>query len=157
MSAGLIAYCEIYGNTGTAASCYIAFNVLCYSNSGASTDGIQCFGPSFNVTSVGNGRDGIRAGPAADYILSNCYMQGNGEFGFNAAGSNICTLVNCGFFNNTSGPFNGSAPAAYNNNPITLAGDAFTNLAGNVYSLNALASQGALLRSSAFRPFFHEG
>lgn len=161
-------YCEAYGNTATPLNCSFLFKVLSYSNTGATTDGVEfsgiigsCPAACIGVTAVNNGRHGVNLGNTLPKLLLNSYAQGNGTsgtgFGFINAGF-MCILLNCGGFNNTSGLTSGFVyPNGYVANSVSVTGDAFTNTAGNVYTLNSLPGQGAALRAAALPALFPRG
>lgn len=80
--------------------------------------------------------------------LENCYAESNGVFGYTAnAQTDLDSLINCGAYNNTSGP---TSLLNTNNiyNFITLTSTAFNNVAGLDFSLNSNAGGGASLRSA---------
>ena len=134
----ILEYSVIYSNTATAVTSTSAQYILTFNNTGGSTDGIVVNGTADHITSVGNGRHGINSGSGT---VQNSILQSNGGYGVNGSAlsfTNACYL-------NTSG----CIQTGYSSGTITLSGDAFTNTAGNVYSLNNLAGQGASCRAIA--------
>jgi len=151
-----VVMCESYANTATAIVATTANWVIAYSNTGASTDGISVDKFGMGIAAVANGRDGVRTLNAGPKLLVNNYAQGNTGTGLN----NNVQNIGLGWNNGTQG--NGTAtsfafPTGYSIGPLALSGDAFTNLAGNDYSLNNLASQGAALRNAAIPVLFPRG
>ncbi len=144
-------YTEAYANTATV----IANATLCYvltvNNTGTTTDGV---GPAVNpsmtdhCTAYGNGRDGVRI---ANGLITNSYSESNAVSAagvpFNATDTARPSIaLACGAL--TSLFLSGtvlSYPAL-----VTTTTTAFTNAAGNDFSLNNDATGGALLRGKAY-------
>jgi hypothetical protein len=85
-------------------------------------------------------------------VFTNCYVEGAGAYGFNISTfSDIVYLLSCGAYNNTSGSY----PTANIGQGRVISfktptGSVFTNAAGNDFSLDNTASEGALLRAAGF-------
>lgn len=157
-----VAYSEAYGNTATPIVASFILNTLTYLNTGSLTDGASTVGssPAFvsGLTAVGNGRDGFRPGGSAVILVQDSYAGGQAAgWGFNNAGLNIGLYNNNGTYNNLSGGISVVQPSGYAASSIAVSGDPFTNAAGNVYTLNNLVNQGALLRATATPSLFPRG
>lgn len=154
--------CEAYANTATPYSVQSAVDCLSYSNTGASTDGFTWASSeslAVNCVSYGNGRDGFTwvIGVSRVSGCINCHAENNAQYGFNVGSTSGQLLQNCSYYNNTSGGVN-STGVIYNAGAIAVtAGSVFTNAAGNDFSLNNTANQGALLRAAGFPGTFPRG
>lgn len=149
----LCVFCEATANTATPFTGHSLF-CLSYDNTGASTDGFSLPNNSMTLgcSAVGNGRAGyLLAGHAQ--IVMNAHAEANTGPGFrNGAAGNIPMLIRDGSYNNSARSDFTPGPARWGIDlaAITLSGSAFTNVAGDDYSLNATASAGAALRSAAY-------
>ena len=134
----------------------IARHCIASNNTGAASDGYQVSGTAQegifeHCIAYGNGRDGIRfTGDCNSRPPINCILVNNGGYGVNMATGvavNNPGYRNNAYYNNTSGARNNLAaePGA-----VTLAGDPFTNAAGNDFSLNNIAGAGAACRNAGF-------
>lgn len=146
---GTSLFCEAYGNTATPFTSG-AYSCLSYNNTGASTDGFTVVTgfSTANCVAYGNGRDGFRGGNGNDFYLINCHAEGNAGVGYNVSVRGLGT-INCSAYLNTGGS-GLSTGTSFAINPLTPSGSVFTSPAGNDFSLNALASQGALLRAQGY-------
>jgi len=150
-------FCEATGNSitpflGSAVGC------LSYGNTGASTDGFAPVQGSVNVNCVAynNGRHGFN-GTGVSATFASCISEGNAGAGYNAAGGDRTYLFNCASYGNSSGRVPSVTPAVVDVSPIVGGGTFFTNAAGGVFTLNALANQGALARGVGFPGTFPTG
>lgn len=158
--------CWIHDNTGVGVICTEFSTILrsvISNNTGASSDGIQCFHGAFisHCVIVGNGRDGIRTPwtysiGLGGHMLNNMLMSNSGygihtENGLARAYESVDYNA---FFNNTSGARNVILAGPHD---VTLTADPFINAAGNVYHLNTTAGGGAALRAAGFPGLFPGG
>lgn len=135
--------CEATGNTATPFGGTV-IRCLSYGNTGASTNGfnVGATAPAVLCSSYGNGQHGFSS--SASGTLINCYSEGNTGKGFSG---NNSILLNCGSYNNTGGR---SSSIQSDIGAITLTGSAFTNAAGNDFTLNNNSGAGALLRAAGY-------
>jgi hypothetical protein len=150
--------CEAYANTATAFTTSICVNCIASGNTGGSTDGfVSAGGIYMNCIAISNGRDGFRSTSNAQAIFINCHAEANGGYGFDM--TTACkALINCSYFNNTSGGVFANTSVMSNTGAISVtAGSVFTNAGGNNFSLNNIVNQGALLRAAANPAIFPRG
>lgn len=152
--------CEAYSNTNagfgtgsTGAQCVFC---IAHDNSGASSDGFidTGSGTSFmNCTAYTNGRDGFRVS-GNSITMVNCLAEANVGNGFSNTTANG-SLINCGVYNNgtnfslTAGTLSIGA--------ITATSTFFTNAAGGDFSLNNVATGGALARAAGIPGAWPDG
>jgi len=86
-------------------------------------------------------------------MLINCHAESNTIYGFSLSG-NAKVLVNCSYFNNSSGGVNSTVNIMNVGAIAVTVGSVFVNAAGNNYALNNTASQGALLRATGYPSLF---
>jgi hypothetical protein len=152
-------YCEGYVNSACpfvpAGSQNVLIGNVSRDNTGATTDGFNLGiggrgGIASHNTSVRNARDGFRV--AFFTVLSNNIAESNTGAPFNFTGANIGFAQNNAYYGNGSGiTYTGQTAMNFDSGNIAVtAGSVFTNAAGNDYSLNNTASQGALLRAAGF-------
>lgn len=142
--------CEASANTATPFTGN-SFKCVSYSNTGASTNGFTQASAivAINCFSYANGNHGFNAGTTGAMMCINCYAEGNTGRGFNGSASN---LINCSAYNNTAGA---STSINLNLGFITPTGSAFTNAAGNDFTLNNTSGAGALLRAAGYPATFN--
>lgn len=121
-------------------------------NTGATTDGFSSV-RALNCVAFGNGRDGFRITNTEGNTFSiNCIAEGNGAWGFNGTAALRALMFSNRTFNNTSGGINtnllGNDAVEIDNQVYTST--AFTNSAGNDFSLNSNPTGGALSRAQGF-------
>lgn len=158
---GSCSLCEAFANTATPFTAISVVDCMSYGNTGATTDGfaLSSVGSScVNCVSYGNGRDGFSlTGATRSNQCVNCHAENNAQYGFNVAAVNGQLVLNCSTYNNIIGTVN-STGVIYNAGSIAVtAGSVFTNAAGNDFSLNNTANQGALLRAAGFPATFPRG
>lgn len=156
---GIASYCEAFANTAIPFTCSTV-RCLSYGNTGGSTDGFNppAGGVCLSCIAVANGRDGFRLAGSTALSMANCHSEANAGFGYNFTNSASKALINCSHFNNTSGGVTGNGVTVLAMGTIAVTvGSVFTNAAGNVYSLNSLTNQGALLRAAAFPSTYPAG
>ena len=100
----------------------------------------------FNCNTYGCGSDGFNSVnyPLASFV--NCIAANNSGYGFNVGTTVQNQLVNCAYYNNTSG--NVRTVQQREIAGITLTGLPWTNAAGDDFSLNTTANQGAACRAA---------
>lgn len=104
-----------------------------------------------NCDFYNSGSHGIDLQAATQAHIENSHFEANGGYGINTVASGFVYIFNNGYYNNTSGTYPSSVIATKNViGDITLSGTGYTNAAGNDFSKNNTASQGALLRAAAF-------
>lgn len=132
---------------------------LFLNNTGAATDVIVLsqVGSAFdiiNCTFHGNGRHGINYTAATTASsptrIINSILTNNGGYGVESTNTNdFITVENCAFYNNTSGQVDTTKITGTNViSSITLTGLPYNNAAGNDFSLNNVAGQGAACRAA---------
>ncbi len=146
--------CEAYANTITpfqiTGACIFCIS---RSNTGASTDGFTggATGASYiSCIAYGNGRDGFRVTSSGSAV--NCIAEANTGWGFTS--SSIAFLVKCASYNNTLGANNLTGRGPSVGFIANTTGSFFNNAAGNDFSLNSTASQGALARAAGIPGVF---
>jgi hypothetical protein len=154
---GCVAYANTVDGFNIFSSAVCAF-VDCISagNTGASSHGFVSTGLHhyFGCVAYGNGSDGFSQ-PAAvsDCLFINCTAEGNGGWGFNiaAGGGNTSPWIDyCATFNNSGGSINTSLPSWAGTHNIAYTASAFTNAAGNDFSLNNTVNAGQSLRGAGW-------
>lgn len=152
VSCGFAYGCEVYSNTvvGLLVS-EAAAHCLVYSNSGASSDGIQAGTEAVvtNCVMYTNGRDGFRSTGGESGAIINCIAEGNSGWGFNSSTVNLTyMLINNAGFNNTSGGVNTTNFTGKNLNFVAGVSSFFVNAASSNFALNNTASAGAAARAA---------
>jgi hypothetical protein len=152
--------CEAYGNSATPyaiVSNQSLTDCLSYGNTGVATDGFSAAGGNIsNCVAYGNGRDGFRAAGSSVAVLRNCHAENNTGVGFTVSNSGK-VLDHCSAYNNTGGATSLSGPVTSLGFISVTAGSVFNNAAGNDFSLNNTAGQGALLRAAGAPSLFPAG
>ncbi len=160
--------CTVTGITNGNSSFGICAFCISYSNTGASSDGlnlsINSNGIVINSIFYANGRYGINLGGSSPQSLSkiiNTIVEANTNLGFNGATSEqpMLTLLNCAAYNNNGGttiqkqysPLQFPNVLGFINN---TTGSFFVNAAGGDFRLNDLVNQGALARNAGIPSTF---
>lgn len=140
-----------------AESCAIGFNVLTHQVSCCMA--VNCTGDGFTITpggiavncvAYGCGGDGFDM--AGNGACANCIATNNTGFGYRgSANVHVAKMWNCARYNNTAGATTGVQN--FDENPITLTGDPFTNAASKDFSLNNAAGGGLLCKGVGLDPY----
>jgi hypothetical protein len=150
--------CEAYGNTtlgfSTSAQNEL-INCISSGNTGASTDGFQCFGLTallINCVAYGNGRHGFNIGGNGYQVIENCIAEGNSGWGFTQTLGNTNTqeFYNCAGRSNTSGNFDSTNLTLTGIGFINLTAECFVDPTNGNFALNSATGGGALLRAAAY-------
>jgi len=150
------AYASIaYSNTVSGIGGSTSFFSLSVNNSGATSDGFRmdtAYCATVNCATYNNGRNGFTSRTSSHTnIMTNCLAESNAAWGWDLTNSLGPIMINCAAYNNTSGTVTStSADHASNLGFITLTASAFTNAAGNDFSLNNTAGGGALCRAAGY-------
>lgn len=154
---------SIHDNTATciadSGSITAITNIIAYNNTGASTDFYSKSTGSLSASAITIGTIGrhgfsFTASQGLSHCI-NCYVEGAGGYAFNfSAAMDGVRLLNCGGYNNASGPYTlGNFGYGMNIvNFINLNSTAFVNLAAGNLALNT--GGGALLRSAGLSGSF---
>lgn len=100
-----------------------------------------------NCVAYNNSSDGFEL--SFNSVCVNCIAEDNGAYGFDT--SSDSRLINCADYSNTTARRN-TAPIV-DMAPVTLTGSAFTNAAGDDFSLNNTAGGGADCRAAGIVTF----
>jgi hypothetical protein len=153
--------CEAYANTATPFQSntigYGFVDCVSYANTGATTDGFLLTASKtrcVNCVAYGNGRSGFRWNTSSSLgsFCVNCIAEGHtatGAYGFDnsVAAVGYAYLLNCGSYNNQAGRSGGTLT---DEGAIAYSASAFTDAAGNDFSLNATVGGGASLRGAGY-------
>lgn len=153
--------CAVHGNTTVGIRCnsssYRVLRCLIYSNTGASSDGIQVATGAYQEiqhnTVYGNGRHGLYFTSNQTYfsgVISDNIFSENAGYGIGADSSLINYLQkNNAYYNNTSGARDTNADDSFTIGAITLTADPFTSKGTGDFSLNRVVGGGAECRQAA--------
>lgn len=147
--------CVADGNTAAGFTISSSICINCYSinNTGATTDGFTLGGASsrfIGCVAYNNGRNGFNFVSGNSQAI-NCISEDNATNGFTAVNNPSVVWLNCAAFSNTTANFViGTGKGAMNIGNITLTSSAFTNAAGDDFTLNNTAGGGADLRATGF-------
>lgn len=129
----------------------VVFNQCIASNNGANGWNLnRLIAELYGCVAYNNTGAGIlnSYGAAGSMYFENCILHNNSTYGVNLSGSTRqgC-MVNCAFYNNTSGPTNALSHVEEVGS-ITLSASPFVDAANGDFRLNNTANAGALLRGT---------
>lgn len=157
--AGTAIDCEAWANTATPFLNSNFIRCLSYDNTGSTTHGFSIAGIAnfaLDCIAYGNGGDGFLVS-AVRNICESCHAENNAGWGYDFGAGSFDVLANCSAYNNTLGTFSTAVKQVINNFITITAGSVFTNAASADFSLNNIASRGALLRGTGSPSLYPRG
>lgn len=165
-AASILMCTNVYSHDNTKTGFYAAdqlavlINCISESNSGASSRGFHVFYNNViqNCIAYNNGSDGFRLQYYIGTYIQNCIATNNGARGLvfvtSAASKLSPNIINCAFYNNTSGSTQGFLRDASN---VILSGDPFVDAPNGNFALNGTSGAGLDCKATGFPGAFVGG